>query len=313
MNTLINEGIVELMACGPDFAYVLSDNNNFLPTEYKVLQNQNSSEFIKCMKTSYNGKIQIYYLLEGLTPLAEMVGSLSASGFLTITAELLNSIIAIKGNGFLSCRNIDISFNKIYVDPGTNKVKIVYLPIRNGFFDSDIQFENSLRTRLIKAIQSNPNLKTDKTDRLLEDLTDGTISLETLSKRMKSGNAASVVPSIEVKEHIMASELVVTADAPCLKISSTNATHPVQFTVREGEFVIGKKADVVDGVITFNGAISRRHCKISKTQNGFMITDLGSANGTFVNRNKLAPEVPCVLNNGDIVRLANSDFEITIE
>lgn len=45
---------------------------------------------------------------------------------------------------------------------------------------------------------------------------------------------------------------------------------------------------------------------------GYTITDLQSANGTYVNKIRLQPNQPYPINNGDIIRLANSDFQVSI-
>ena len=66
MNVLIENNYIKEMECGSNFAYILSDNNSFLSTEYKVLQSQAKSCFVKCMKMMYNGKIQLYYLANEL-------------------------------------------------------------------------------------------------------------------------------------------------------------------------------------------------------------------------------------------------------
>ena len=81
----------------------------------------------------------------------------------------------------------------------------------------------------------------------------------------------------------------------------------------QSEFVIGKNPALVDGPITFNKAISRIHCKIVKEGEGYRICDLNSANGTYVNGERLEPNEQRIIKKGDIVRLANSDFEIIIE
>ena len=82
--------------------------------------------------------------------------------------------------------------------------------------------------------------------------------------------------------------------------------------VTKDSFVIGKNAAVVDGVVSFNKMISRVHCRITKENMQYMITDLKSANGTYVNRVRLTPEQPHQIKNGDIIRLANSDFQVVI-
>ena len=46
--------------------------------------------------------------------------------------------------------------------------------------------------------------------------------------------------------------------------------------------------------------ISRRHARIIHEEDSFMIEDLGSTNGTYVNRGRrLIPGTPHILNDGD--------------
>ena len=76
--------------------------------------------------------------------------------------------------------------------------------------------------------------------------------------------------------------------------------------------MIGKHADM-DGVIKFNNAVSRRHCMIEAAEGRFTITDLQSANGTFVNKQRLSSGTPAAIGEGDVIRLANTDFKVSIE
>ncbi len=59
MNALIENNYIQEMECGSNFSYILSDNSTFLSTEYKVLQSQANSWFVKYMKMMYNGKDQL--------------------------------------------------------------------------------------------------------------------------------------------------------------------------------------------------------------------------------------------------------------
>src|ERR1700733_11239400 len=52
-------------------------------------------------------------------------------------------------------------------------------------------------------------------------------------------------------------------------------------------------------------SLSRRHCRIDETLDGWTIVDLGSKNGTTVNGEALAGD-PRLLTDGDIVRLGQS-------
>jgi len=51
--------------------------------------------------------------------------------------------------------------------------------------------------------------------------------------------------------------------------------------------------------------VSRRHAKITRRGSEVFIEDLGSINGTFLNREKLKPYLPQVLKSGDELQLGN--------
>jgi hypothetical protein len=49
--------------------------------------------------------------------------------------------------------------------------------------------------------------------------------------------------------------------------------------------------------------VSRRHARISRRGNEIFIEDLNSLNGTFLNANRLVPELPYPINDGDEIQL----------
>jgi hypothetical protein len=51
--------------------------------------------------------------------------------------------------------------------------------------------------------------------------------------------------------------------------------------------------------------ISRRHARISRRGSHVFVEDLNSLNGTYLNANRLAPELPYPLHDGDRVQLGN--------
>ena len=308
MNTLIENNYIKEMECGSNFSYVLSDNSTFLSTEYKVLQSQANSCFVKCMKMMYNGMVQLYYLTKGLKSFASMIPNLDAENFLTIVANLLSDIIDVKHNGFLSCQNIDIAFERIYVDPTTHKVSLVYLPLSKRIYDDNSSFENEIRTGLVKLISGVSTLSSPKTMQFSADLSNGTLSMEDLFVQVKGGKNVSGGQSHVGQTDVGGGK----ASSGLLRIIAMNAPTRVEIAVTKDEFVIGKKAELCDGVIDFNKMISRSHCRINKRGSQYTITDLQSANGTYVNKVRLQPNQPHTINNGDVIRLANSDFQVSI-
>jgi pSer/pThr/pTyr-binding forkhead associated (FHA) protein len=49
--------------------------------------------------------------------------------------------------------------------------------------------------------------------------------------------------------------------------------------------------------------VSRRHLRINRLRDSIRITDLGSSNGTFLNRDRLTPFVAYLLRNRAVLRL----------
>lgn len=305
MNSLIENGYIKEMSCGTNLAYLLNDNSAFLPTEYKVLQNQTDSCFVKCMKLLYNGKVQLYYVTKNLKPFTSMLPYLDVDGFMTIATNIITDIIDVKHNGFLSCEKIDISFKHIYVDPATYKVSLIYLPLNKSAFEDTASFENEIRTCLIKVITGISELSSPKTTQFATDLANGTLKLEDLQNRLKGGN----IPFVERRTFTKPANK---PEKKSLRMIAMNAPSKFEMLVSKDEFLIGRNPATADGVISFNKMIGRTHCKISRQGDEYTITDLQSANGTFVNKVKLQPNRPCSIKNGDVIRLANSDFQVSI-
>jgi len=59
-------------------------------------------------------------------------------------------------------------------------------------------------------------------------------------------------------------------------------------------------------------SVSRRHARILRRGGRVVVEDLDSANGTFVNGEKLGPYLPEPLNDGDILRLGKLIIEVNI-
>lgn len=53
----------------------------------------------------------------------------------------------------------------------------------------------------------------------------------------------------------------------------------------------------------FEQGVSRRHAIITWNENGYALEDLGSTNGTVVNREKVIPGTPVGLIEGDVIHL----------
>jgi Nif-specific regulatory protein len=75
------------------------------------------------------------------------------------------------------------------------------------------------------------------------------------------------------------------------------------FAVSEEALIIGR--DTTAGLCIADASVSRRHSRVEKNETGFLITDLESLNGTFVND---VPVKNRLLEHGDRVRIGNAHF-----
>lgn len=306
MKELLQSGAISEIKGSQNVAYILNNDDLFLLTGYKVLKSQEKNGFIKCAKLRYNGKIKLLYFSSTYKNLQNLMPSIDGDTFLSIVANLLSAIIEIKNNGFLTCQNLDLSLDKIFVDPNTLTVSLIYLPLNTPATDIGI-FENELRTQLIKLITATPTLS--NVNAVCAELSNGALSLNDLYQSIKTicnGGKNGWKKPVEnnwVKPAVYGEQKE-------LFISSLNTPVPIQFTINKPEFVMGKNSSAVDGAITFNKAISRVHCKIVYEDNKYYIADLGSANGTYLNKVKLTPYQKTEIQSGDIIKMANSDFTI---
>ena len=81
--------------------------------------------------------------------------------------------------------------------------------------------------------------------------------------------------------------------------------------LKEGEFILGRRVnEAVEQAFVdlkpfggYENGVSRRHAMIRRTDHGYEILDLGSSNGTWMNKKRLVPAQPYLLENGAQVYL----------
>jgi pSer/pThr/pTyr-binding forkhead associated (FHA) protein len=63
----------------------------------------------------------------------------------------------------------------------------------------------------------------------------------------------------------------------------------------------------------YDAGVSRKHAIVSHQQGRFVIEDLGSANGTFVNGKRLDPQTPIPLRSSDELRCGTLALRVEVE
>lgn len=85
--------------------------------------------------------------------------------------------------------------------------------------------------------------------------------------------------------------------APPVKLPSLVEENAREHFIQPGKNLVGREGDV----FLSDARVSRKHAEIIFENNTLILQDLGSTNGTFVNGEKLEPNVPRELKHGDKV------------
>lgn len=302
----INQSMIEKIECGNNMVYIFDKSIRISPTEYKVLHNQGNDYLMKCMKIKMNDKNALFYLVKDYRCLYDLIHNLDSDNFMIVMVNLIKNICEVKNNGFLSCCSIDIALNKIFVHPNTLEVALVYVPVEEKEFEDDTEFENELRSRLIRIINNIEKFNTKKINEFKANLVDGNLSLEDVYKKLKGFDINRYIGP-DISQNITPNKRV------RLRLLSMNSQQRVEIIIENDECKIGRNPDMVDHVIAFNTAIGRQHCQIKKIGNDFHVYDLNSANGTFVNNQRIIGTQEKILNNGDVLKLADLNLKVLIE
>ena len=96
---------------------------------------------------------------------------------------------------------------------------------------------------------------------------------------------------------------------PYLKILNQNNQHEEILKLEGQLWTIGRSPS--SEVYINDAAISRKHFELSRSHEGYFITDHNSSNGTELNGEKIEPQIPHQIRSGDIIQIKN--IKITFE
>lgn len=97
--------------------------------------------------------------------------------------------------------------------------------------------------------------------------------------------------------------------SPSFRLIERSGPNPGE-TFELDKEVITMGRDVTNDVVLADPEVSRQHARINRTPGGYVLEDLGSTNGSFVNGERLV--APRVLNPGDLIGLGE-DVSLTFE
>lgn len=278
-------------------AFLLDNEFLFSKTAYKIMQNDKKDILIKCIQSKTNGKVQLTYLSEDLLSFEEICGQLNEEQLLGTVLGLLRRVKTLSEYGYLDFSCLVVELDKVFVDTKTLDTKFVYIPFQNGTTTNQLSVITNLRANLIKRIQFTSLYinGAKRIIRLVNLLADGTLSLDLLIRSL--GLLTGKI--VDENEHKSVQLVMV----------NKKSGHVIKLT--ETELVLGRTAPTTKGTIAdTRKLIGRQHCKITRKGNETFVTDLKSANGTYLNGKRLEPQKMVRISEGDVLMLAYAEFSI---
>lgn len=320
-------------------SYLIEDEEGFSSTEYKLLKAQEKTLFHICIPVKYNGKIKLYYMMEQYKTMISQMKCIDEGQMQTMMQNLLEEVIQVSKNGFLHSSNMVLEYDKIYIDPDSHAVRLIYLPMM-----SEPETEEALAMRTCRVVLrmlseycsmdgENVSAEYRKIIENLENLIKKQIfSLEELkeqccfihvkgatqkSQESKKSSPLGKLTSMlqrEIKKDVVSKSIVRQENnkQPIMVLTYMGEDKEAELQIHQEEYVIGKNAETADGVIDFNSAISRMHCKLIYKNKKYFVQDLNSSNGTYLNGKRAAANSLYVISEGDVLKLANCEFRISL-
>ena len=259
-----------------NIAFVL-EGVRILETEYKIMQSQTELSLLPCMRYLRNGKEALLFLTGGNRTFADYIGMASAEQLECASRNLIRSLAGLSETGFLTCRKADIDFEKIFVNDRTGQISLLYYPLDFCLFRDESEVRETLKRQFSRYMPE----EGEGWPPSVSDYVKGTEETGIASGRTADGHAALV---------------------------SLQKNVPLEFVIDDTEYIIGRSRDLSDGVLPADRRVGRTHCRIKQMNRKWMLDDLGSINGTYLNSVRLRPGKSYELRRGDRVRIADLEF-----
>lgn len=276
---------------------LLEDDSDFFLQGFKILNKYQEKGFLSCMKVRHNGMLKLLYRTGTCFSLYDWMkkeGQEKEQG-IKIIEGIVETVFTMKTNGFLKVSNLFLDPDMIFIDGNSYHTYMIALPLGHPAENQE-DWQHRL-TGLLMQIADFAGIEPD-----FLGVPDA--SVEYIHRSLEIYRISGQKKSEKKKEQKKVREI------PSLVLEYVEGDLLRQIRIEKGEFVLGKKSSMADGVIEGVPTVSRRHCRITRSDEGYQVTDLGSLNGTYVNQIKVREGEKAVLRPGDVLRLANLELRV---
>ena len=293
-------------------AYMLDEDEKYSLLAVKTLAESDEESLLKARLISRNGRGRIIYNTEGMGSYLSLCNDMNDRLRIEVLSSLADAINVVSNSAFWELEYLDLRKEQIYIDRATEKVRYAVVPrVFNDMDKAGIEWTERLLVLVSETVRSMND--TREVLGIIRELDVINQMTELLERHRETIKLIKILIGIYGKKQY-GSKPQQGAGSSVRNVVLEYVSEMGHFSFIDNlkEFVIGS-GDGCNGWLNISRAVSKKHCMIVKEPNRVLITDLGSTNGTWINGSRVMPNEYAVVNNNDIVKLADIQFRVHFE
>ena len=298
-------------------AYTLEEADQLSKLGLKMLMDSDDRYLLRVSRVLCNGQERLLYHTEGMGTLISMTHNLSEQmvlNFLTALAQVLGEI---QEKAFWEQEFIVLDPERIFIRPDDMMPAFLLVPVTRM---TTGQLGREWLDELVRLLEILQGMKEEADNTLLKALFQQVSAVRQIPDQQPMDQLQAMKQLPEMIRSGFAGMKITMAQPQAVPQNAGGTPQEIElryrgqlgafsFYISRENFLIGKNPDC-DGVININPAISRRHCRIQKKEDGWYLSDQGSSNHTYLGGRMLAQGEEVLLHDQDVIRLADMDFTL---
>lgn len=268
--------------------YLLNSEELLDRNALAFLENGEIWGLLPCHAVRFNEKIKLAYFTDEYTCLGERLLHMQLDEVCYIGQQLLDRIRMLEGRMEVSLENLAWDVDSIYLDR-QERVFCICLPA------------------VIPEVSLTSQIYLKRVYALLEEMVEHTASGEEVCRQIEFQKEKDFGNWQSLKKALIRR---MPEEDETLTLKSVNTPQILNFQVGHGEFKIGSDQEQADGWIPGVSTVSPLHAVVGWNDICFYVMDLGSANGTFLNGQRIAPMAQIPIGKGSVLKFADCTFNV---
>lgn len=291
-------------AKGNKLLFTFENTDAYFEMGYLILGQEQYTHMMEYVRDEYHGIERYIVDTQNYIPLEQALTDFTEQDMIDLLYTMVYMVQRVEGNGLLIKECLWYHFEHIYYDMQAKRPKFIIFPVCGEIeYDDTGDWKARFEKSVTQIAQRLSEKKCGAVIDIMKSFIDENMDCE---KAMEQLNALGSGKSENLVEKIL--PLVDTK----LILLYCGKEENIQFEIEEEEFLIGKNAKAVDGVLSISKLVSRVHCRIMKKNRKFFVQDMNSVNHTFVNGEYIPAYEVMELCDGDVLTLADVDLRVHV-